>query len=298
MKPEFYSAKSEIAKLCKSPALSFKQAMGALCLIAAIALCLWTGQGLAPGSLCSRNLFLLIVGFKILTWCELPYVHPSYFLWIGMNPHEFSFSSPPSLTTQKKEHIKAIVEIMAGLTIIVIISHFGEALPESVLGIAKLLSVTFLFYFGAFRCLAIFFQRNGRGVRALMNDPYKARSLSEFWGQRWNRSFPYIMRTYVYGPIKKIAGQKVGLASAFLASGFLHELLISVPARAGYGLPTLYFLIQAIGIGFIKSPLGKQLGISKGLAGRFFMFLWLLLPLPLLFHSAFMQSVIVKSRGI
>jgi alginate O-acetyltransferase complex protein AlgI len=50
--------------------------------------------------------------------------------------------------------------------------------------------------------------------------------------------------TGIYRPVAALVGRSWGIAAAFLASGILHELAISVPARAGFGLPLIYFALQ------------------------------------------------------
>jgi hypothetical protein len=72
----------------------------------------------------------------------------------------------------------------------------------------------------------------------------------------------------------------------------VHELVISFPARGGWGGPTLYFLLQAAGLAFEKSPAGRRLGLGAGLRGRGWTLAVTALPLPLLFHAPFAERVI------
>ena len=50
----------------------------------------------------------------------------------------------------------------------------------------------------------------------------------------------------IYQPLVRRAGRRAALAASFLGSGLLHELAISVPVRAGYGLPTAYFALHGV----------------------------------------------------
>lgn len=71
--------------------------------------------------------------------------------------------------------------------------------------------------------------------------------------------------------------------AGFLASGLAHELVISIPAKAGWGLPTLYFLIQ-----------WGMLALQKRFAsiqGRLPTLAFVILPAPLLFHPPFLTDV-------
>ena len=89
---------------------------------------------------------------------------------------------------------------------------------------------------------------NGMGLHAepIMRRPLASQSLGEFWGKRWNLGFRNLSHALVFQPLQKRFGAAAGALGAFLASGLIHDLVISVPARAGYGLPTAYFLLQGL----------------------------------------------------
>jgi alginate O-acetyltransferase complex protein AlgI len=48
----------------------------------------------------------------------------------------------------------------------------------------------------------------------------------------------------VHRPLQRRLGRGPALLGSFLVSGLLHEVAISLPVRAGWGLPKLYFLLQ------------------------------------------------------
>jgi len=91
--------------------------------------------------------------------------------------------------------------------------------------------------------------------------------------------------------------KRVGVAAAsllvFLASGVIHDLVISLPARGGYGLPTSYFILQGLGVTLERSGFGRWLGLQKGIAGWFFMLAVAAGPAYWLFHPRFVLRVIV-----
>ncbi len=113
---------------------------------------------------------------------------------------------------------------------------------------AGMVGVILCLHFGAFRWLAFFWQRVGVPVKPIMDVPLLAGSLSEFWGGRWNRGFRDFAQCCIGLPVARRWGRSVALWSVFVFSGLIHEIVISVPAGAGYGWPLGYFLLQALGV--------------------------------------------------
>ena len=87
-------------------------------------------------------------------------------------------------------------------------------------------------------------------------------------------------------PLAQRVGRSRALLASFLASGLLHELAISLPVNAGYGLPTCYFVLQ----GFMIRRERKQ-------PGRLATLLRIALPLPLVFHPWFVNGTLVPLLG-
>jgi hypothetical protein len=77
----------------------------------------------------------------------------------------------------------------------------------------------------------------------------------------------------------------------YLVSGAVHETVISVPAGAGFGLPTAYFLLQGLATLFERSLPGRRLGLGRGVRGRIFAVATVAAPAFWLFHPAFVQNV-------
>ncbi len=79
----------------------------------------------------------------------------------------------------------------------------------------------------------------------------------------------------------------------FVVSGLMHDLVISVPARGGYGLPTAYFVLQGLGVLIERSFFGKQFGLRGGVRGWLFMVVITAGPAFFLFHPPFVLRVII-----
>ena len=77
-------------------------------------------------------------------------------------------------------------------------------------------------------------------------------------------------------------------------SGIVHDLVISLPAGGGYGGPTLYFLLQGLGLlaGAQQSPAGGWASV-RAPRGWGFTIAVVALPVPLLFHYPFVTRIIV-----
>jgi hypothetical protein len=225
-------------------------------------------------------IFMMFTTLKIATWLIAGFNYGTdnllyAGLWAGMNPTEFQ-----SKNKSKPSFASGIISFMIGLILsIVALKQEQETIRATMI----LVSMFFLFHFGLLELNARLWQYLGRNVKPLMNAPWKSKSLSEFWGKRWNMAFRDAAHLLIFNPLKKKTGPKTALLTVFLFSGLVHEAVISVPAAAGYGGPMLYFLLQFTGITIQK----KWHSFSNTLTT----WLILLLPIPLLFHQPFLHNV-------
>lgn len=157
------------------------------------------------------------------------------------------------------------------------------------LGACGMAALLLVLHFGSFDLLAWAWHRGGIPVTRIMQDPWAARSLDEFWGRRWNLAFSDVARTAFFRPVTRRWGAETGLLAAFLVSGLAHEWVISLPAGAGWGLPTGYFLIQGIG------ALWQRRIRWTGFSARLLTVAFVILPLPLLFHGPFLERCLAPA---
>lgn len=146
------------------------------------------------------------------------------------------------------------------------------------------------FHFGALRVLKGGLRATGFPVRTLFPNLLKARGIADFWSRRWNVGYSQMMQRIVGRPIEARYGADAGMMAIFLVSGILHELAITLPVRAGFGLPTLYFAIHGM-LTLIEKKSGLSLGKIPSL-------LAVVLPLGMLFPPAFQREVIQECLGV
>ena len=129
-----------------------------------------------------------------------------------------------------------------------------------------MLGLVLLLHFGTFDLIALMWQALGVKAKPIMSAPLRSTSLAEFWGKRWNMGFRQLSYDLIFRPLHRPLGGQTASFLVFVASGLIHDLVISLPARGGYGLPTAYFLLQGAGIMVERARLGKRAGPGAGSA--------------------------------
>ena len=160
-------------------------------------------------------------------------------------------------------------------------------------GWTGLLGLVFLLHFGLFHLLALMWQQAGVNAQPIMRAPILATSLADFWGRRWNVAFHQLAHAYGLLPLRQRFGPKRATLLVFFISGLIHELVISLPANGGYGLPTAYFLLQGLGLFIERSKTGRRFGLGGGLRGRIFCVVFAAAPACGLFHPPFIRNVVL-----
>jgi len=214
-------------------------------------------------------------------------------LWPGMDPQEFFEATTEKRRIPAREWVTGIAKALVGLALIragARLIFFGHPLFG---GWAGMIGLVLFLHFGTFHLAALLWQRAGLLVKPIMQRPLASRSLSELWGRRWNLGFRKLSHMWVFQPLQRRFGLAAGTLGAFLASGLLHDLVISVPAGAGYGLPTAYFLAQGLGEIVERSETGKRFGLGHGATGWLWAALVAIGPVYILFHPWFVMRVIV-----
>ena len=168
-----------------------------------------------------------------------------------------------------------------------------QAGGDLVTGWIGMVGLILMLHFGAFHLLALAWQSIGIPAQPIMKNPAASVSLSEFWGRRWNVAFNDIAERHVFRPLVRRVGARWAGMAAFLFSGLLHDVVISIPAGAGFGLPTLYFTIQGGGVWLERSATGRRIGLRRGWRGWLFTMLVTVAPAFWLFHPPFVRHIVL-----
>ena len=89
------------------------------------------------------------------------------------------------------------------------------------------------------------FLATGWSVDSLHRTPIAARSLAEFWGQRWNRYVSAWLHRFVFLPLARRRHPRLGIFCAFLVSGLLHGWpILAAIGWLGALTTSLFFVAQ------------------------------------------------------
>jgi hypothetical protein len=215
--------------------------------------------------------------------------------WPGMRPSLFARRRVVDTRAAVEIAGKGARALVIGATLFVVarmiaLSPLDHTIRQVTVTLIALPALSLMLHFGLFDLVAGFYRLRGVPVDKLFRAPLRARSLSEFWSRRWNVGFSEMIALIVHRPLRRNAGEHVALAGSFLASGLLHELAISVPVGAGYGLPTAYFLLHGALVAFERKMARPP--------GHLWTIFWLAAPMPLLFHPPFLRGVIWPLVGL
>jgi Membrane bound O-acyl transferase family len=215
------------------------------------------------------------------------------FAWPGMDAAGFLDPEKHVRRPEWNEWLWAIAKTAFGALLLWGVARRIPASRELLTGWVGMLGIILVLHFGTFHILSLLWRSAGVDARPIMQAPLSATSLSDFWGRRWNLGFRQLTYRLIFQPVRSRSGVVTATLLSFFASGLIHELVISLPARGGYGLPTCYFVLQGLGVLFERSMPGKRLGLSSGTRGWLFAVFCAGAPAYLLFHPWFVRGVIL-----
>lgn len=217
--------------------------------------------------------------------------------WPGMDAGRFLDPTHHPSTPGGSEWATAIGKTLAGAALLWGVGRLLCPAHPLLVAWTGMLGIVLLLHFGIFDLLSLMWRATGIDAPPLMDRPLGATSLAGFWGRRWNTAFHALAHQLVFRPLSRHVSPTVALLASFLISGLIHDLVISVPAGAGLGLPTAYFVLQGIGALTERSSTGKRLGLGRGTPGRVFTIAFTAGPAFWLFHPPFVSRVVVPFLG-
>jgi hypothetical protein len=214
--------------------------------------------------------------------------------WFGMRPLPFERLPSPSLPFARLL-TKGVTRCALGLSLVFVAHELRSNtsllrlfIPQFIL----LIGVSLVLHFGILNITTALWRYLGVDAPELFRAPYKSRSLKEFWGKRWNLAFSEMTAVIAYRPLKSVINPGSALVLSFLLSGLLHEIAISLPVGSGFGLPMAYFGIHAFAMQLETRSRIVQRMLSQPLLAHLWVLTWLIVPMPLLFHKAFIEGVL------
>ena len=149
--------------------------------------------------------------------------------------------------------------------------------------------IILVLHFGLFDFASIGWRALRVDAPPIMDAPLRSTSVAEFWGRRWNGAFNDLALGLVFRPVARRTGVALATLVAFAVSGLIHEFVISLPAGAGFGLPTGYFVLQGLAI-----LAQRKLAALRGdITGWLFTMFVVAGPAYWLFHPPFVRRVII-----
>jgi hypothetical protein len=235
---------------------------------------------------------------KLATWARARtapapwWRHAGYLLlWPGMDAR--AFLTRPAPAPPAREWLTGGLACAVGIAALLGAGPTA-ATPDRAwtAGALGLTGLVLTLHFGLFQWASCAWRRAGVDAAPIMRAPWRATSLTEFWGRRWNVAFRDLTHAALFAPLRARLGAAPALVVGFVCSGVVHDAVVSLPAGGGYGGPTAYFALQGLAVLGERSRTGRRLGLGRGPAGWAFTMALLVLPLGWLFHGRFLEQVV------
>lgn len=218
--------------------------------------------------------------------------------WPGMRPRLFAQRGARPLIGVRRLITVGAAYFVAGGVLLCASRFWAQTTHERWSSTAIFfLGSSLMVHFGLFDLMAGAWRAAGVACEELFRAPWLAQSLSEFWARRWNLAFSEMTSIAIYRPLSGAIGRNAAMFAAFVVSGLLHEMAISLPVRAGFGLPTAYFALHGVLV-WVERALVRRGTPMSGVLGRVWTLGWLIAPLPILFHHAFLAGVVWPLLGV
>ncbi|MCX7422931.1 MAG: MBOAT family protein [Planctomycetia bacterium] len=216
-----------------------------------------------------------------------------YLFWAGLDPQAF-FCRRESSHSTTSEWLFASLKTLFGIGLLVGVAPLCLTWHKMTAGWIAMVGLIFTLHFGLFHLAALAWRRVGRRVEPIMQAPILSTSLNEFWSRRWNLAFRDFAHEFVFRPMVRQRHARLAEWACFAFSGLIHELAISIPAGAGYGMPFAYFMWQAVGVWLERRLPGLK---RNRFVGWCFTAAFTIPGVYWLFHPMFVRRLILPLIG-
>jgi hypothetical protein len=211
--------------------------------------------------------------------------------WPGMDARAFLDPASRPIPVSRAEWRLALGKTLVGAGLLWVGVRLASPYGALLAGWIGLFGLVLLLHFGSFHLASLVWRTRGINAQPIMRAPLAATSVSDLWGRRWNLAFHILARDLVVAPLRPSVGVGAATFAAFLASGLVHDLVISLPAHGGYGLPSAYFVLQGAALWLERSSVGLHL--RHGWTGRAFAIAVVAGPAFWLFHPPFVTTIVI-----
>jgi hypothetical protein len=217
----------------------------------------------------------------------------AYCVWIGMQPRQFLVGQRTATRAPIPTFSGFVRNAVTGAALLWLVPRLlPRGAPWAIRLWIALVGFCFLFLIARLDFAALIFRAMGFAVEKLWDCPIAATTLGDFWGRRWNRIVPGFLREVIFLPVARRASAKVALVVVFLYSSLYHED-VSFMAGSGYGGPTLYFMLQCLGIAIENTRQARRLFKGRLWLARAWTFAVVVLPVGLVLHRGFVDGYVV-----
>jgi hypothetical protein len=213
--------------------------------------------------------------------------HPA---WHGLVPFDVSTARrvPPAFDLRLFVEVLCFLALAASLVYALLCLPRNEGFGREAMRLGLGAAMLYCAMEAATLALLFVHRLAGIAVPPIQKLPLAARSVGEFWGQRWNRPVSAWLGQYVFAPLRRRRRPLLAVLLTFAASAAMHAWVFYAGGgmRAALGVAA-FFLLQAPWL-----VLESRLHVSRwpAWAGHAWTLGWLLLTSPL-FVAPVLQGV-------
>ena len=133
----------------------------------------------------------------------------AYCVWYGMQPTQFLRGQRTAPGAPIPTFSGIVLNAVTGAALIWLVPRFlPDATPWAIRLWIALVGFSFVFLVARLDFAALIFRLMGFAVEKLWDCPVAATSLGDFWGRRWNRIVPGLLREVIFFPVARRAGTR------------------------------------------------------------------------------------------